>query len=132
MQENVDWYAPEFATFGDRVVAAREAAAQSQKELARRMGIRQATLRNWEEDISEPRANKLSLMAGILNVSIMWLINGEGEGMQSPPAEDMGQDDIRDILLEMRKVQSELKKQGDHIGRLEKRLRKMQDTMKDA
>jgi hypothetical protein len=32
----------------------------------------------------------------------------------------------------MRKVQSELKKQGDHIGRLEKRLRKMQDTMKDA
>ena len=79
MTENEDWYGSEVATFGDRVAAARENANMTQAVLAKRIGIKQSTLRAWEDDLSEPRANRLSTLAGILGVSMMWLINGEGE-----------------------------------------------------
>ena len=61
-----DWYGPDAATFGDRVAAARDAAGMTQAVLARRLGVRLATLRGWENDLSEPRANRLSMLAGLL------------------------------------------------------------------
>ena len=76
--ETSDWYSQDAATFGDRVAAARDQTGLTQKDLARRLGIRTSTVRNWEDDLSEPRANRLSMMAGLLNVSMMWLINGKG------------------------------------------------------
>ena len=57
-----DWYGPDAATFGDRVAGAREVAAMTQAQLARRLGVKKATLLGWEQDLSEPRANKLSMM----------------------------------------------------------------------
>ena len=75
-----DWFDPETSTFGDRVAGAREIAKMTQEELAKRIGVKLVTLRNWENDMAEPRANKLSMLAGMLNVSIMWLLEGEGEG----------------------------------------------------
>ena len=84
MTDEIDWYGPEAATFGDRVAAAREQTGMTQAMLAKRLGVRLATLRGWEEDLSEPRANRLSMLAGLLNVSMMWLINGEGEGVDAP------------------------------------------------
>ena len=128
MADDTDWYGPDAATFGDRVAAARDAAGLSQKELAKRLGIRASTLRNWEEDLSEPRANRLSMMAGVLNVSIMWLINGEGEGMQAPAQEVELDGDIRGILTELRELRADLKARSEHAGRLEKRLRKLLET----
>ena len=82
MTDEIDWYGPEAATFGDRVAAAREQTGMTQAMLAKRLGVRLATLRGWEEDLSEPRANRLSMLAGLLNVSMMWLIDGEGEGVE--------------------------------------------------
>ncbi len=120
-----DWYSPEAATFGDRVAAAREQAGLTQKELARRLGIRTSTVRNWENDLSEPRANRLSMMAGMLNVSMMWLINGQGEGMDSPP--DVGEvtPDMRVILTELREMRADMAARAEQMGRLEKRLRQV-------
>ena len=54
MDETHDWYSPETATFGDRVAGARGAAGMTQQQLAKRLGIRLATLRSWENDLSEP------------------------------------------------------------------------------
>ena len=93
MDDIHDWYGPETATFGDRVAAAREMADMSQSELARRVGVRVSTLRSWENDLSEPRANRLSMMAGLLNVSMTWLINGQGEGLDAP---------LEDAILDIR------------------------------
>lgn len=124
MEDAQDWYSPEVATFGDRVAAAREAAGMTQKQLAKRLGVRAATLRNWEDDLSEPRANRLSMMAGLLNVSMMWLINGEGEGLSAPLEEPQPMtDEFRSILMELRNLRSEMLSQAEKVARLQKRLR---------
>ena len=36
------------------------------------------TIENWERDRSEPRSNKLMILAGLLNVPVLWLLQGEG------------------------------------------------------
>ena len=71
-----DWYGPDAATFWDRVLGAREKAGMTQAQLSRRLGIKLATLQAWEEDRSEPRANKLQMLTGMLNVSLPWLLSG--------------------------------------------------------
>ena len=64
--ENGDWFAEDVATFGDRISGAREAAGMSQTDLAKRLGIAKTTLAAWEDDRSEPRANRLAMLAGML------------------------------------------------------------------
>lgn len=124
MDDAQDWYGADAATFGDRVAAAREAAGMTQKQLAKRLGVRGATLRSWEEDLSEPRANRLSMMAGLMNVSMMWLINGEGEGLSGPvDATDAITDQTRDILTELRDLRADMLARAEQVARLEKRLR---------
>ena len=74
-----DDYTDATSTFGDRLGLAREAMGLSQAELAERIGVKAATLRNWEEDRAEPRANKLQMLAGLLNAPMIWLMSGQGE-----------------------------------------------------
>ncbi|NIZ60069.1 transcriptional regulator [Sedimentitalea sp. CY04] len=118
-----DWYGPDAATFGDRVAGAREVASMTQAQLARRLGVKKATLLGWEQDLSEPRANKLSMMAGVLNVSMTWLITGEGEGMSQPSEEIIVAGDFSEILAELREIRSEMRNNADRTARLEKKLR---------
>lgn len=123
-ESDQDWYAPEIATFGDRLTAAREDAGMTQEALAKRLGVKKSTLRHWEDDISEPRANRLSILAGLLNVSMMWLINGTGEGVENPDAEPLPTD-LSEIILEIRELKTDLRAKAEQMARLEKRLRKM-------
>jgi transcriptional regulator with XRE-family HTH domain len=123
MTEGQDWYGEGVATFGDRLAAARSAAGMSQKELAKRLGIRVASLRGWEDDVAEPRANRLSMIAGLLNVSVMWLINGEGEGPDAPLDSPSLDEAARDVLAEIAQTRAELKARADKLSVLEKRLR---------
>ncbi|MGC3939316.1 helix-turn-helix domain-containing protein [Roseobacter sp. EG26] len=123
MHDINDWYGPETATFGDRVAAAREMADMTQAELARRLGVRVATLRAWEDDLSEPRANRLSMMAGLLNVSMMWLMNGQGEGLEAPLEEASLPASAHDILNELRDLRTDMIARVEQLGRLEKKLR---------
>ena len=73
--------------------------------------------------MSEPRANKLSMMAGLLNVSVMWLLSGEGNGVDAPDTEPEVEKDLNEMLLEMRELKTFLKSSSDRLGRLEKRFR---------
>lgn len=123
MKEETDWYGPDAATFGDRVAAARERAGMGQGVLAKRLGVKLATLRAWEEDRSEPRANRLSILAGLLNVSMMWLINGDGEGIEGPLESDAVGEDMQAILGDIRLLRREMLSNAESLGRLEKRLR---------
>lgn len=128
MTDNTEnWYAPEIATFGDRMTAAREAAGMTQDALSKRLGVKKSTLRNWENDVAEPRANRLSMLAGMLNVSMMWLINGEGEGVDGPDVEPLPTE-LTEIILEIREMKSELHYKAEQLARLEKRLRNLMVT----
>ena len=118
-----DWYSEDRATFGDRVVGGREAMGWSQKQLAKRLGVKLKTVQGWEDDLSEPRANKLQMLAGILNVSLMWLLTGDGEGVSDPQDSTSLPADVRGLLAEMRQLRTNMKESIDRLGRLEKRLR---------
>ena len=117
------WFSEDAATFGDRVAGAREALGMEQADLAKRLGVKLKTVRGWEDDLSEPRANKLQMLSGVLNVSLMWLLNGEGDGLGAPE-EDALSADVAEVLSEMRLLRLEMKQSLDRMARLEKKLRR--------
>lgn len=121
--ETTDWFGPDAATFGDRVAAAREASGMNQGQLARRLGVKKSTLMGWEQDLSEPRANKLSMMSGLLNVSMTWLLTGEGEGMSEPGDLELESSDFAAVLSELRDLRADLRASSERAARLEKKLR---------
>ncbi|MEP2784466.1 MAG: helix-turn-helix domain-containing protein [Pseudoruegeria sp.] len=122
-QAEDSWFSANNATFGDRVAGGREAMGMSQSELSKRLGVKLKTIRVWEEDLEEPRANKLQMLSGILNVSMSWLLTGEGEGLSGPAEEVALPSDVSDILGEIRQVKIGMSQTADRLAQLEKRLR---------
>jgi transcriptional regulator with XRE-family HTH domain len=120
---SVDWFDAETTTFGDRVTGAREAAGMGQAELAKRLGVKVKTVRGWENDQNEPRANKLGMLAGVLGVSMMWLLSGQGDGLDSPEETAPVDEDLEQLLLDIRQMRQEQTLLAERMGRLEKRLR---------
>lgn len=105
-------------TLGERICKARDVVGLSTAQLARRLGIKTSTLHSWESDRSEPRSNKLVLLAGILNVSPTWLLVGRG----TPPlAEDAGTD-IDSVRLTLDRLQKQALSLADDIAALQERL----------
>ncbi|KIC44859.1 MAG: helix-turn-helix domain-containing protein [Ruegeria sp.] len=125
MSDENDWFGPDAATFGDRLAGAREAAGMTQSDLARRLGVKKSTIVAWENDLSEPRANRLSMMAGMVNVSIMWLLTGEGEGMDEPFDGDEEAPELASVVAELRAIRGEMRSSAERAARLEKKLRLM-------
>ncbi len=120
-----NYFANESSTFGDRIIAARESVGLNQSDFARKLGVQLKTVKKWEEDLSEPRANKLQMIAGLLNVSITWLIMGQGAGLKGPSDELEHSADMNEILIELRQTKSELSRLTEHLGALEKKLRRI-------
>jgi len=123
--EQQDWYSGDHATFGDRLTAAREAQGISQSQMARRLGVKLRTVEGWENDTSEPRANKLQMAAGLLNVSLRWLLTGEGDGVAEPATQEDLAEDAQTILKDMRGLRADLTRVSTELGRMEKRLRQI-------
>lgn len=112
-----DEWTDEAATFGDRLAHARDSVGMSQAQLAQRMGIRLQTVRNWEENRSEPRSNRLQTLAGMLNVSMVWLMCGQGAAPRAQPG------GAADLVSELRAVRLDHSRLADRLARLESRLR---------
>lgn len=117
-----NWFTNDVATFGDRLAAAREALGLSQEALAQRLGVGLETLDAWEADAAEPRANRLQMLAGVLNVSVMWLLTGEGQGVDESLDDQPA--DIRAALGDLRRIRAEMARLAEETARVEKRLRK--------
>ncbi|MBV0912552.1 helix-turn-helix domain-containing protein [Anianabacter salinae] len=118
------WFSNDAATFGDRVAAAREAVGMSQADLAKRLGVKLKTVTGWEEDLAEPRANKLQMLSGVLNVSMVWLLSGEGDGVAAPDEAAVLDVDVTALLTEIRQIRSGLSHTADRLAVAEKKLRK--------
>ena len=117
------WFSEATATFGDRLAGAREASGMSQKDLARRLGVRLKTLQAWENDMTDPRANRLQMLAGMLNVSLRWLLTGEGDGLEEPSAKGVLGNDARGALSDLARLRAQTLVIVTEMGHLEKRMR---------
>lgn len=85
---------PDNDTLGGRLCRARDATGLSITQLARRIGVRSNTIQAWESDRSQPRANRLSMLAGVLGVSLSWLLHGVG----TSPNEDEGNSAATEVM----------------------------------
>lgn len=124
--EEYDWD-DDVATLGDRLARARDAAGMSQSQLARRLGVKAATVRNWETDRSEPRANRLQMLSGLLGVSFVWLMTGTSRDESAAPVEHLPAG-LPDILAELREVRVLQGQLAERTGQLEKRLKALLTT----
>ena len=124
--DEAGWYDAATATLGDRLAGAREAAGLDQPALARGLGVRLSTVRAWEDDRAEPRANKLQMAAGMLNVSVGWLLTGSGDGLDGPPVEAQVDRtrgaEARAALGELKRLREEMGAMSRRLGRTEARL----------
>lgn len=125
MDADVNWYSDDVATFGDRLATAREATGLSQSQLARQLGVKLATLRGWENDVAEPRANRVQMLSGMLNVTLGWLLTGDTSEVhlaEAGPGVD-GSDQVSEILHDLQTLRAELARINTDMALLEKRLR---------
>lgn len=67
-------------TMGGRISLARDARDISIEHAARDLGVEADTWAAWENDRAEPQSNRVEMMAGVLQVSVSWLVSGSGAG----------------------------------------------------
>ncbi|MEY1556194.1 multiprotein-bridging factor 1 family protein [Yoonia sp. R2331] len=118
------WYSDDMATFGDRLAAARESVGMSVEDVAKRLGVKPATIAAWEEDRKEPRANRLTILAGMMGISLSWLMTGVGEGPEGGDEAPDVTPEVSDLLAQMRATRAQIARGTDQLARLEKQLRK--------
>lgn len=78
-------------TLGSRIEQARSEHGLTARQLATRLGVKAGTVENWELDRSEPRSNKLLMLAGVLNVSVLWLLEGDSASDRSRQSRDFSE-----------------------------------------
>ncbi len=97
--------------FGERLKNAREASGMSRKQMAGRLGVKSATIGRWESGKEVPRANRLQMIASLLNVPLLWLLAGSqqvpvhGAGLD---AEELLQHKLAEVNSRMRDLQNSL------------------------
>ena len=123
------YYSEVHATFGDRLCAARDAAGLNQSMLAEKIGVKLKTVQAWESDSTEPRANKLQMVAALLNVSMVWLMSGLGKGIAPPEeSEEIISHDTLEILKELRSIRSAGENILRRVAILDKKIAKNSKT----
>ncbi|MBW7901686.1 MAG: helix-turn-helix transcriptional regulator [Rhodocyclaceae bacterium] len=71
---------------GLRIKKLREERGYSQGELARRVGVTQPTVSDWENNRTEPTVDNLRLLAVEFDVFFEWLTTGRGQRRFVPMA----------------------------------------------
>ena len=122
--EQNDQFNETVATFGDRLEAARLAKGLTVDGLASKLGVDVSRVEAWESDADAPRANRIQLLAGLLNVSIVWLISGESDGTSRVADTYERPSGVNDALGEISQLKSTLSGALDKLEKLEKRLQK--------
>lgn len=113
------------ATFGDRLEAARLAKGLTLKGLADKVGVKKKTVQEWEDDLSAPRSNRIQMLSGMLNVSMIWLINGESNGTHNVVENYDRSEGINDALGEIVLLKDNLLRSLKRLDQLEERLREL-------
>ena len=112
----------EDTTLGGRISSAREVAGLTVTKVISQLGVRKTTYMAWEADRSEPRANKLVALAGILNVSPTYLLSGLGRANPKPPK---NQQMIEEVLIEIERLDQTLKNAKKILVRIKSQAKKI-------
>jgi transcriptional regulator with XRE-family HTH domain len=86
---------------GARIADARIAGGRTQMDIANQLGVKVSTVDKWESGIASPRSNRLTALAGILGVSLSWLIVGHGD-------EPTSTDEFDEIKVSLSRVHAQL------------------------
>lgn len=84
---------------GHRIKESREGKSMSQGELARRLGVSQPSVSDWENGKTEPSVENMRTLAVELDVWFEWLATGRGSQeyapqIQEPPQEYRAQPEV--------------------------------------
>lgn len=101
---------------GARLAEARSAAGLSRRAIADRIGVKESTIAKWEAGDTSPRGHRVSKLAGILGVSISWILMGRGV---EPTG---GVSDIDQIRVELDAVRARLDDVVNELAVLDHRL----------
>jgi len=66
------------STFPERLRTARILNGLSQTQLAKKMGRQSLAISRWERGKTSPTPSSAAMLASTLNISIRWLLVGEG------------------------------------------------------
>jgi len=118
----IDHFETTAPTFGGRLRAARNAKGLSIARLGQKLGVEASKIEVWESDEDTPRANRVQMLAGLLNVSIVWLITGESNGTTHIAETFTRPTIINDTLGEIAQLKTTLLDAYDKLESLEQRL----------
>jgi transcriptional regulator with XRE-family HTH domain len=119
---NIFEESPDMDTVGGRISRAREASGLTVKELAWRLGVKIATVNAWESDRSHPSSHRLANLAGLLQVSLSWIVHGVGIGPSDDFADETSNemttqfDQLRLLHVETGLLIEKLKGEFDRIA----------------
>ena len=116
------------STLGSRIEQARDAMQLSARQLARRIAVKPETLENWERDRSEPRAEKLMKLAGILQVPMVWLMTGDTPEAYERPVNPSQASAVAQKLERALSLQREL---ADLLQSLRDDVARLQESLDD-
>lgn len=108
-------------TLGGRLSRTRDAQGISLAALARRVGTKKQTLIDWENDRAEPTVERLSLLAGVLNVHLMWLLHGVGDA----PADEIGPDPLASLNAQVERLRRIHEDTGQIIDRMSREIQRL-------
>lgn len=118
---------PDFDTIGGRLSRAREAAGLTVKDLAWRLGVKMATVNAWESDRSQPDARRLTMLSGMLNVSLSWLLQGIGASPAEPDSSAL----VGSVSAQLDRLRLLHVETGHLISRLEGDLTRLREPALD-
>ena len=122
-----DHFVENVATFGDRLTAARVSSGYTVEVLAQKLAVDVEKIENWESDRDAPRANRIPTLAGLLNVSVVWLVSGESNGTTYIQESYQRPVIINEALSVISDLKATLDAAMDRIEDLEERLKAEQD-----
>ncbi|MET3661119.1 helix-turn-helix domain-containing protein [Aquamicrobium ahrensii] len=114
--ENILEESPDTDTFGGRFSRALDACELDMREFARHLGVRPNTVRGWESDRSMPNFHRLNKIAGLLGVSIAWLLHGVGRG---PSETELRNDTPQNVTEQLARLKLLHAQTGELITRLQ-------------
>ena len=115
---------PDTDTIGGRLFRAREATGLTVEDLAWRLGVRTTTISNWERDRSQPSAQRLSMICGILNVSLSWMLHGVGSGPDEHEDEALAES----VTVQLERLKLLHQRTGSLIRRIEGDIDRMRSA----